>query len=65
MNGVLGHNAAMQSYIGPETTWSYEMIFGMSHAPGAGLIAWFADLQSSMLSLCHGVPSLGMTEILK
>ena len=30
---------ALYGYIGPRTTWTNEMILGVNHAPGAGLIA--------------------------
>ena len=36
MNGVLGHDSALQSYTGLEKTWANEMNFVMKHAPGAG-----------------------------
>ena len=38
MNGVQGHNFALQGYTGPGTTWDNEMNFVMNHAPGAGWI---------------------------
>ena len=30
MNDVLGHDSALQGYIGPETTWANEMNFIMN-----------------------------------
>ena len=38
MNGVAGHDSALQGYAWPGTTWDNEMNFGMNHAPGAGSI---------------------------
>ena len=55
---VLGHHAALYGYTGPGTTWANEMNFSMNHAPGAGSIAGFVDLQSSTLSLSFGCPFL-------
>ena len=38
--------------------WANEMNFGMQHAPGAGSIAQFVDLQSSaLLPLCYVCPT--------
>ena len=37
MNGVLGHDSALQGYAGPET-WANEMRYAMKHAPDAGSI---------------------------
>ena len=54
MNGVLGHNSALEGYTGLGKTWANEMSVGMNHAPGAGSIARPADLQTSALILCHG-----------
>ena len=39
MNGVLGHDYALEGYIGARTTWANEMNFSMNHAPGAGSIS--------------------------
>ena len=39
MNGVLGHDSALQGCTGQGTTWVNEMNFVMDHAPGAGSIA--------------------------
>ena len=33
MTGILGHDSALQGYIGPGTTWANEMNFVMNHAP--------------------------------
>ena len=54
MNGVQGHDSALQGYTGPRTAWANEINFVMSHAPGAGSIAQPVDLQSSVLPLYHG-----------
>ena len=47
MNGVLGHDSALQSYNGPGITWANEMNIDMNHAPGAGLITRPVDQQSN------------------
>ena len=39
MIGVLGHDAALQGYTGPQTTRANKMNFGVNHAPGAGSIS--------------------------
>ena len=39
MNGVVGHDSALEGYTRLGTTWAHEMNFVLSHAPGAGLIA--------------------------
>ena len=39
MNGVLGHNTALQGYAGQGTTWANYMNFDMNHASCAGSIA--------------------------
>ena len=39
MNGVIGHNSALQDYTGLGRTRAKEMDFVMNHTPGAGLIA--------------------------
>ena len=56
INAVLGHNAALEGYTRPGTTWANEMNFVTNRAPDAGLITQPADLQSSMLPLCFGCP---------
>ena len=38
VNGVSGQNSALYGYAGPGKTWTNEMNFGTSHAPGAGPI---------------------------
>ena len=60
MNGVLGHNSALQGYAGSGTTWANDMPFVMNHDPGAGSLARPIDLQSSALPLCHGYPLNGV-----
>ena len=39
MNGVLGHDSALQGYTGPQTNWANGVNIVMSHAPGAESIA--------------------------
>ena len=56
MNGVIGREPAVEGYTRLWTTWSNMMNLGLNHAPGAGLMAWPVDLQSSMLPLCYGCP---------
>ena len=56
MNGVLGHDSALQGYAGPGTTWDNEMNFFMYNAPSAGLIARPVDQQSSAPPLYHARP---------
>ena len=56
MNGVLGHDSALQGYTGPGTAWSNGMNFVTNHAPGAESIAQPLNQQSSMLPLCYGRP---------
>ena len=56
VNGVLGHDSALQGYTGPGTVWVNEMNFGMNHAPGAGLITRIVDLQYSVFLLSYGCP---------
>ena len=46
MNGVLGHDYALKGYTGLGITYANEMITGMNHAPGAGLIARPDDLMT-------------------
>ena len=36
MKGVYGHDAILQGYAGPGTTWANEMNFVMNHVSGAG-----------------------------
>ena len=43
MNGVLGHDSALQGYTRPGTTWDKAMNFVMNHASGAGSIAQPVD----------------------
>ena len=38
MNGVLGHDGALQGYTRPQTTLAKKTNFVMSHAPCAGSI---------------------------
>ena len=47
MNGVSGHDSALEGYTGPVTTWTNEMNFVMNHAPGAWSIGRPIDQQSS------------------
>ena len=53
MNGVLGHNSALEGYTRQGTTWDNEMNFGMNHAPGVGLIARPVDKKSNALPLSY------------
>ena len=46
---VSGHNSVLQDDTWPGTTWTN----GMNHSPGTGSIDQPADLQSSVLPLCH------------
>ena len=32
INGILGHDCALQGYTGPGTTWAFEVKFDMNHA---------------------------------
>ena len=57
MNGVLGHDSALQVYAGLETTWANEMNLVLNHAPGAGPIARPVGRQFSVLPLYHGCPT--------
>ena len=43
MNGVLGHDSALQGYTGPGATLANEMKFVMNYTPGAGSIARTVD----------------------
>ena len=45
MNGVSGHDSALQGFTRLGTTWANEMNVGMNYAPDAG-----------SLPLCHGCP---------
>ena len=56
MISVLGQDSILQGYTGPGTTWANGMNFSMNHAPGAALIAWLVDLQSSALPLWYSCP---------
>ena len=55
MNGVLGHDSALQNYTASGTTLA-DMDFGMNHARGTGLIARSVDQQPSARPLCYGCP---------
>ena len=50
MNGVLGHNSALQGYTGLGTNWANEMNFVTNHAAGAWSIA---DLLASSPEYYH------------
>ena len=56
MNGVLGHDYALQGYSGPGITWAHETNFNMSHAPIAGAESLFrpVDQQSIALPRSYG-----------
>ena len=56
MNGISGHNSALQAYTGPCITWANEMNFCANHAPGAGAITRPTDLQSSVSPTHHNYP---------
>ena len=43
MNGVLGHDSAVQGYTGSGTTRANEMNVGMNHVPGVGSIVRSVD----------------------
>ena len=43
MNDALGYNSVLEYCTGPGTTWANVMNFVLDHAPGAELIALFAD----------------------
>ena len=51
-------NSTLQGYAGPGTTWNDKMNFGMNHAPGAGFLCQFGDLQPIQLPLCYGCPQV-------
>ena len=51
MNGVIGHDSALQGYTWPETTWTDEMNVVMNHAPDAGSIAQPVDQQQCATEL--------------
>ena len=59
MNGVLGHDSPLQSYIGPGTAWATGnwMNFVVNYAQGAGSMVP-VDQQSCALPLCDGCPLL-------
>ena len=49
MNGILGHNSALEGYTGPGTN---EMNFNMNHAPRAGSIARPVDQRATTVPQC-------------
>ena len=53
MSGILGHEAALQSYTGPQPTYANEMNLGMNHVPDARSIAGAVDLQPNAPQFCY------------
>ena len=51
--GALGHDSALEGYIGPRTIWANEMNFVMKYALG---MFRTVDQQPSTLPLCCGRP---------
>ena len=47
MNGVIGHDSALQGLTREMATWANEINFDMNHAPGVGLIARPVDIYST------------------